>query len=630
MRLLHLPEGARCAGQRRTAAGLTLLVVLLAAPAALAGSPSKYHGGPYGALESRGGMNPPAAGAAAPSPLVVDNFRLLGHDDLGAEDTNGDVWVHRKFAYVGTWADPCSGRGVKIVDVSRLRSPRLIGTLAARPGTSAEDIVVRRVSTPDFRGDLLAVGIQRCGQEPELDGQQFGVEFWDVTDPYRPSRLSFLGVTNGDGGVHELDLFRRGRHVYALLATPFSEWFDPIPQGDFRIADVTNPSAPVQIADWGAGAHGLAPGPFFGQGSFGATFAHSARASADGKKAYVSYWDAGVLTFDIRDPANPTLLSRTRYEPDVDGDAHSVTAYRSGERGDDEDEDEEGRLFLLQNDEDFDPRSPAQIRFGASGSGLGNESPGGTPLWLQPDHRLAAGVVAAANDGCAVGDYPAGAAGKIAVVHTPFPDFDPEPGPAPLCLQGEQEAAAEAAGAAAVVHDFVSTATSPQFFDFGSVGIPVLFTDHATAQGMVAAGSATLRALEPSWGFLRVFDAATGVQVAKFDAAPNVHALPDPDGDWSIHNTEVAGDRAYSSWYSNGVLALDLGPLGRERPRDPILVGQFVPAGGVSHSEVIPSGIPEVWGVVIRSRDGTVFLSDMNSGLWIVRPTGRAAPSDDD
>ena len=33
-------------------------------------------------------------------------------------DVNGDVWVHGNFAYVGTWAIPCTGTGVRIVDVS--------------------------------------------------------------------------------------------------------------------------------------------------------------------------------------------------------------------------------------------------------------------------------------------------------------------------------------------------------------------------------------------------------------------------------------------------------------------------------------------------------------------------------
>jgi hypothetical protein len=597
------------------------LVGLLTLCASALGGPSKTVRD-VGVRSDISGLRPAdtAVGEAVPEAdagqQVAKNFKLLGHNDLGAEDTNGDVWAHGNFAYVGTWGDPCNGKGVKVIDASDLREPELVGRVGARAGTSAEDVVVRRVSTSAFAGDLLAVGIQSCAADPPPETETFGAEFWDVTDPTAPRKLSEIGLAHGGGGVHELDLFQRGEQVYALVATPFTEWFDPIaPSGDFQIVDVTNPRMPVRVAHWGAGAHNLSPGPFFGQGSFGARFAHSARASSDGTKAYVSYWDLGVLTFDITDVTNPVLISRTRYRADADGDAHSVSEYGS---------------FLLQNDEDFDPRSPAVIRYGEDGRGIANESPAAAALWLQPGHELTAAVVRASNQGCEAGDYPADAVGKIVVVATLGPpEFETPPGRAPLCSQEQQQQAAAAAGAAAVVHDFLAFATSPQFFgEVAEVGIPVLYTDHATAWGIVTVGEATLRAGRPSWGFLRVFDKASGKQVAKFDDAPNVHAFPPPDGDWSIHNNEVVGDRSYASWYSNGVVALDLGPLGRGRPRDPVKVGQFVPPGAPSHSEFVRSGVAEVWGVAVAEHDrGTVlFLSDMNSGLWIVKPTGPAAP----
>jgi LVIVD repeat len=372
------------------------------------------------------------------------------------------------------------------------------------------------------------------------------------------------------------------------------------------IVDVTNPNLPVMTADWGAGVNGFSRGPFWGMGEFGAMFGHSARASADGLKAYVSYWDLGVLTFDISDVSNPILLTRTTYKPWEDGDAHSMTPY--------------GR-FILQNDEDFSPETPSDIRYGRS-HGLGNSTPGASPLWLEPGHQINARVVMAANQGCEVSDYPASTAGRIAVARTPFPFFDPPGGEEPACLHQDQEAAAEAAGARALVHDFVAENTSPQWFDFGAVGIPVLFTDHETAQGMVAAGRAKLKARRPSWGFLRVYDATTGRQVAKFDRVSNVHTLPAPPGSWTIHNTEVSGERAFISWYSNGIVALDLKSLRGPHPSDPKLVGQFrtpMPA-----TEVPFAG--EVWGVAVRSSDKAIFASDMGTGLWIIKATGKAAP----
>ena len=608
--------------RRRWVAGavtlLGLTALLNAAPTSSAAPPNELRARPSVAKNMDGRLAGSVlrlhASTATSAGTLAHNFQVLGHANLGMRDTNGDVFVHGNFAYVGTWSDPCNGRGVKIIDVSDLRRPRMVATAAARRGTSAEDMVVRHVSTSFFHGDLLGVGIQRCGGNPALDNQTFGATFWDVTNPERPRPLGTIGIAHGGGGVHELDMVQRGRHVYALVATPFTEFFDPADGGDFRIIDVTDPRHPVQVGQWGAHAHGLIPGPFFGLGSFGASFDHSARASRDGTKAYVSYWDLGVLTLDISDVHHPRLIGRTRLPADSDGDAHSVSVLQGARR-----------RFLLENDEDFDPRSPGHIRYGAHGVGIENESPGGAPLWLQPNHQVAAPVVMAQLQGCTPADYPAGAAGKIVVVRTRFPEFDPNPGPNPRCRMGRQDLAAEQVGAAAIVHLFISTATSPQFFDAEPVSIPVLYTDAATARGMVKAGSARLIADPPSWGFLRVFDARTGRQVAKFDRLPHVHEVRPPNGAWAIHNNEVLGDHSYASWYSNGIVALDLSPLNRPDAGNPRMVGQFVPPGAPSQSPAIPSGIAVVWGVAVRESDGVIFASDMNSGLWIIRPTGPAA-----
>jgi hypothetical protein len=543
-------------------------------------------------------------GVAEPSEMIARNFTVIGHHDLGKTEMNGDVWVHGDFAYVGTWVVPCNGRGVKIVDVSKLRHPQLIGTAAARRGTSAEDLVVRRVSTPSFSGDLLAVGIQRCGGGRGLDDDGFGLELWNVTNPYQPEKLGEFPVGIGDGGVHELDLFQRGERVYALLAHPFAEW--NMGTGEFFIVDVTNPRLPVKVSEWGAADAGFSRGPIWGSGSFSAMFAHSARASEDGTKAYVSYWDLGVLTFDITDPANPVLLTRTRYEPGADGNAHSMTPYIAG-----------SGEFILQNDEDSDPRTPADIRYPPGLQGVGVEASGATRLWRQPEH-----VVKAARQGCDAADYPGNSSGKIIVVRTLFPWFDGSVGSEPQCDPRKQRARAQAAGAIAIVHDFVAKNSSP-VVEFGSArtDVPVLVTKHRTARGMVEAGWARLEAGRPSVGYLRVYAAATGEQVAKFDGVANVHRLRPPFGEWTIHNTEVMGNRAYSSWYSNGIVALDLSPLEESPPADPALVGQFVPP--LEAFEGLP--YTGMWGVAIRE-DGVIFASDFVSGLWIVKPTSGARP----
>ena len=552
-------------------------------------------------------------------PAVLNDFTVVGHESFGKVDTNGDVWFHQGTAYVGTWRSPCTGDGVKVVDVSTPADPLPLGRVGNRNGTSAEDVVVRSVATGSFTGDLLAVGIQRCGRSSALDTQMFGVEFWDVTDPSAPTQLSELGVRRGDGGVHELDLFQRGGNVYALLASPFREWTGA-GRGDLVIVDVTDPGNPVRVGQWGARLEGLSAGPYDGRGSFGATFGHSVRASADGMKAFVSYWDLGVVTLDISDPTNPTVLESTRSDALADGDAHSMTPY-----------DAAGTQLIFQNDEDFDPRSPAKVVIGSGPSvGVGVEAPYGQPLWRKRNHLVGGAVYRPQNEGCNYGDYPRPlrVQGKIVVVKTYMTFFDPKPHPHPHCSTDVQASIAWDLGASAVLHDVVAKHMSPQWWDFSEpLPIPIVFTRHAVADRVLAAGRARLVGTRPSWGYLRVFDAATGVQVARFDSLRRVHSLKTGGGTWSIHNTETRGDRGYASWYTGGVVALDLAPLEAPGHADPTMVGRFVPNVGASQTGVFPNGLPLVWGVAVDPMTGLVYVSDMTSGLWIVEPINDALPT---
>ncbi len=238
------------------------------------------------------------------------NLELVGALELSP--VNADVWAHDNFAYVGTWAGGgCPGTGVKVVDISDPARPRLVSTLAAHANTSAEDIVVRRVNTPFFQGDLLAVGLQICNtNSPGLRG----LELYDVTAPAAPQLLSFFDTTNESRGVHELDLLVRGGRVFALLAT----------QARFRLVEVTDPRNPRQVSDWHL-TEKLGE-PLTGDPPLNSKFVHSALASPDGTLAFLSYWDAGVMILDITDPAAPRYLGRTAFGPGEEGNAHSVSA----------------------------------------------------------------------------------------------------------------------------------------------------------------------------------------------------------------------------------------------------------------------------------------------------------------
>ena len=323
-------------------------------------------------------------------------------------------------------------------------------------------------------------------------------------------------------------------------------------------------------------------------------------------RAVVPYWDLGVFILDISDPTDPTRIRRTRYDRFADGDAHSVTSYTAG-----------GSPLIFQHDEDFDPRSPVRVVIGSGPAfGIGSEAPHGKALWSMPDHRVGGLVYRPLRQGCALSDYPdrSRVAGRIVVVKTYMTFFDPEPHQHRACTQARQARLARDLGARAVLHDVIARRMSPQWWDGSDrVGIPVVLTKHAVALRILERGRTQLKASMPSWGYLRVFDALSGQQVARFDDVPRIHSLQAAGGTWSVHNS--VGDRAYASWYTAGVVALDLGPLDTPGHRNPTRVGRFVPHLGESETNVFPDGLPQVWGVDVDPVTGSLFVSDMTSGL---------------
>jgi hypothetical protein len=576
-----------------------------------------------------------AQSGSSPSPRVAQNFTVLGHSNLGGGVPNGDVWFYNhggsvgKFAYVGTWSAQCTGQGAKIVDVNKPRQPKWEGYVGARKGSSNEDVVVRRIGDRD----VLGIGVQFCGA-----GGSDGLALFDVTNPLAPQELSFLPTPSG---VHELDMVvRPDGQALALLATPYTEFSDTYFGtdfgGEFRIVDITDPANPEPLADWGIiadsnlliqGGNDEVSSSFQGlPGFFAAHYAHSVRAADGGMTAYVSYWDGGILKFDISDPEEPEYLARTNYPRGSSGDGHSMTPYDVG-----------GTRYILQNDEDFQTLPDVLVRTSATGTNAVEafQQPW-APRHLTAGGQTVSGTIHDAGDGCQASDY-AGAAGKLALADSidPFyvgiiPDW-----PVPPCTIGQQTILAGAAGATAFISNLISPddayAYSPgvRARDLAGAGIYVIqiadIDDVADAiRATPGADTMTITAEQPSWGYIRVFRETAGnewQQVARFTDAPHAFGEhPTPPGSWSVHNTEVRGNRAYSAWYSNGIVAIDV-----SNPLNPTRVGQFVPKTSRRHANSLGVGPAEMWGVAIDPATGIIYASDMRTGLWIVQPTGPAA-----
>lgn len=556
---------------------------------------------------------------------------------MKAGGVGGDVWFfdhgeEGKFAYVGTWVSPCPGN-VKIVDVNDPMNPQWVAEAAGRKGVDFQDMVVRTIGGRD----ILAVGLQECGRKGKG-----GLGLYDVTKPTKPKFLSFLGTPGF--GVHELDVgVQADGSAFALMAVNYVEqsaaYGGPDRGGEFRIADISDPSNPVEVADWGILANSDIPRsnsaepitfPGQGLGSFPIYFDHSARAADNGTTAYVSYWDGGVLKFDITDPSNLNLIGRTTFPVDSEGNAHSLALYDAG-----------GTRYLLQNQEDYDPLTPAAVTTNVTGI---TEYAAVEESWMRTiltEVGPITGEAHDAGDGCQENDF-SGAAGKIALVNW----IDPFFGEQPPC--GKKRLLLNAAGAdvVAVMINVISE-ERPFIFPLGRklrkqtrdlVVVEVSSLDPLASAIREAEGSVTvtLTPNTPSYGTLHIYSEAAasdtdgdGVleyqQVGEFSDLPHVTGSLDEviaRGDYTVHNTEVNGNRAYSSWYSNGVAAIDL-----TNPADPQLVGQWVPPSSNQLSRFLGNGPALVWGVAIDPATGIVYASDMRTGLWIIQPTGPAVPT---
>ena len=577
-----------------------------------------------------------SGGGVAPSSF---NFDVLAHLDVDPDVNYGDLFFYDHgenvgpHVYVGTTLNFATGRscghGVKIVDTSRPSRPRVVATAGGLgPNVRYDDVVVRRIGGRD----ILAVGIQEC-----VFKARSGFAIYDVIDPARPERLSF--VRTPPAGVHELDVVVRpdGRAL-ALICVPFTESIDR--GGDFRIVDITDPEDPVRLADWGiiadssltqAGGDSEVGNVNAGVGAYAAYYAHSVRGADDGMTAYVSYWDGGVLKFDISDPAQPRVVGRTPVGLADEGDAHSMTTYVV-----------DGTTYIFQNNEEISSLSPPVVTSSATGArrfpALENHF---MPTSLHRSGEASASVHDA-GDACQKSDL-RGSRGKIALFDVFDPTVPPPPGEERCSLDGQVMRAVRS-NAAGFLANFVGQGRPTYFRLFigngtrrklrdEARGVPsAMFSDIDGGADAIRAElkdgevSVTMSPQAPAWGHLQVFDEtratdqdADGVpefeQVGSFSGLKHVvgqesdKGLGDFSGFFTIHNTETIGTRAYSSWYSHGLVALDI-----TDPTSPTKVGKFTRRAS------------EMWGVAVDPARGLVFGSDIQSGLWILRPTEGAAP----
>ena len=262
-------------------------------------------------------------------------FTLIGQDTLGgiASGQYTDVWAKDGFAYVGTFQEPaCDKSGVYIVDIRDPANPKTIKMLQSPANTRINDVKVHEL---DGRDVLFTTyepcGVQRGGQangdaknggKARGDDQKGvgGIGLYDVTRPRNPSTLHKFFL---DSPIHNTFTWTRADGRSFTLAV------DDVAANDLYVIETTDPTKPVLlvqtgIADWLADpTNPIADDGQLFTGNFAAPLLHDVWVEdldpGEGENwvAVLPYWDAGFVTMDMNDPANPVFIDDSTY-PEVD------------------------------------------------------------------------------------------------------------------------------------------------------------------------------------------------------------------------------------------------------------------------------------------------------------------------
>ena len=574
----------------------------------------------------------------APFAKVIKNLAPAGRGERKSPNSTTDVWAHQGYAYTGTFNDPCGGdplAGIWIWDVHNKNKPGFVGIIQSPTGSRTNDVRVASMNS----GDILVHSNESCGGGPG------GFEIYKVDDPTSPvyqssvridelnpiSDFLFGGIT--DVGVHNLFLFTQGSSDYVAVTSEGA--FD-----NFRIYDITDPLAPTLVSAWGAeeifdpgvGDETVDVGRVLAAAldllsGFGASqnkFLHDVTINAEGNRAYLANWDAGLVLLDISDPTEPSLVS-VAIDPvngSLDGEVNSHSVWPSADGS-----------VVVEGEEDFsaweasippsnltldgtatpgDPTIPATAISTTAGDAFVNSQTGNFGSTDGTSVVVTSGMLADNT-------YPAAELATAAGSPT-FADTGP--------LTGELVWIGRAC--TLTQGDVISNAGD---IDPGDIAVvrrgACEFQEKADAAAAAGASAVLIAnnvAGSTPWSGLRIWDYSdptNPVLASIFDTECSASTEPgvncDPRGTYSSHNVfvETKGNKvtAYVSWYSDGVVAIDV-----TDPYNPVETARYHRAGTAFEEE--NEGIQDIWGIYKEPNSPWIYASDRNGGLYILKEYG--------
>ena len=580
--------------------------------------------------------------SSGPTGKTQKNISQRGRGDRFDPGSTTDVWALGNYAYTGTFNSPCGGdpdAGVWIWDVRNPSKTKFVDIIQSPTGSRANDVKVASMNS----GDILVHSNEACAL-----GGPGGFEIYDVDDPSNPISLASVQTDDvnallrgapfffTDFGVHNLFLFTQGSNDY-VGAVVNSEF------GNFQIFDITDPTSPSLVGFWGAESNSMgdfpAPHPLedyatltdFGKildadaylfDGFGASqnrFLHDITITADGTQAYLANWDAGLILLDISDVTDPQLVS-VALDVDngsLDGEVNSHAVWPS----------EDGSI-VVEGEEDF---SAWEAAVPPGNLTMDSSFPGDPTI-------PGTAISTAAGD-----DFEANQTGEIGTVDgsSVVVTSGNLAGNSYLAIELATAAGSPTFGTTGPLTGelvFIGQACGPPIsdpilnagvFDPGDIAVvrrgACFFEDKANTAALLGASAVIIaNNIAPSteWSGLRIWDYSdpgNPVLASTFNTTCSASTTPAGAcatfGTYSVHNVivETTGNKvkAYVSWYSDGMLVLDVSD-----PWNPVEVGRFLDASS-------NGGEPNnFWGVYKIPNDPFFYGSDRNGGLYTFKEQG--------
>jgi hypothetical protein len=300
MKLKKLSMAAGISGAIFVGISMLVLVVLSALPGpaaaqALSLGPPHFSPAERPLLESI-----PNDGIGRHFTLIDHNPLITPGQTLPRGGNGNDIAIVRNCLYASSRSN---NQGTLIVDISRPGATKVIGEIAP-PAPPPSGVVLSQADLSTLKSENLLVR-QVWSTSPPFDGNK--VELYDTTNCASPRLVSTIALPDSP---HEHFIWQGDHPKRVLLYITFGngsrgvEQFPAPPHDiDLRVYDITNKANPVgPVATWSLQKFGIPtfelPDPEKNGNQGQSNILHNVMLSADGTRAYLSYYHYGFFILD--------------------------------------------------------------------------------------------------------------------------------------------------------------------------------------------------------------------------------------------------------------------------------------------------------------------------------------------